>query len=358
MLPTMVMHSFDHPSTFYNSSDITPPITPLKQRIKKQLSPINVAAATAHFQDARARSQPHSPAKSPTNIRENTAWSAQDVAVDALETPPLSAASTDGEVSAPLDAVHPLFGNLAIEDEEAHDVGLRTLDWGQEQDMNFSWGDLPQQLFPALQHTPSQIGPAISLGDSPSAPPPTPQLPLKKQFTPPRKTTLYHYSTIGDSLVFFDPCPKEHAMTPPGSAGSSPTTPKAKVKRSQGRHKGNGRSTRSLTDATTRPPLRRTSPARKSIAGSRRLSTRLTTTATSSSSRAEPRMDVDNIFSAPRGEMTGHSGFIMEDADDSGEDRDGISAFQPLAPTAEGSRRILLPTLAAGARKPFGTTLG
>ncbi|KAG9002591.1 hypothetical protein FRB93_011465 [Tulasnella sp. JGI-2019a] len=378
----MATPSFDHSYppfySHYNVDDITPPITPLKQRIKKQLSPINVAVATAHFQDARSRS--NSPVKAPdvetgsNNInpvdKHSNGWRSFDPAMeDGLETPPLSAASTSGEVSGPLDAIHPLFSDLSVNCVEV-DSGTEPslLIWDHEQELGHPSSGPLRALHLARQPTPQllPITTQVERGtdDSPRAPPPTPLLPSGEQFTPPRQTTdLYHYSTSGDSLVFFNSRPEENLVATASDATTCPssTTMEAKAKRSQGRRKGKGRSI-TAGHATWSPlhasPPRRTSPARTSITGSRRLLTKLPPISGSSSpSRGNALIHVEDVFSSSRAQLMGQSDVVMEDADD---ERDSGEEHEVITSEPQQDEGLSRPLFAqtSGTRKPFGTTLG
>lgn len=231
------MQANDITTSWFNQlQHITPPITPLKSRRKKEVSPINVQVATAHFRDTW---------RTPPKRQDDFSLD-----IDALDTPPLSAASTSGEASAPLDVVHPLFGNLTPNEPPT----CKVVGDGESERS-------PLEELPSLHLPPSDSdlidvftsACALSHPHSPSSfIPPSPLPPSTDAFMP--STDQYHYTTSNDTLHFFT-----SDSGPSSQPSSSPaTTPRIK-KRSRTRRSGR---TRVLGDSPRRTTPTRPSPGR------------------------------------------------------------------------------------------------
>lgn len=239
--------------------DITPPITPLKSRRNKVVSPLNIEAATAHFRDAWTFTPP----------RDH-----DDLSLDALDTPPLSAASTSGELSAPIDAIHPLFGLNHREDVDdtmkdiQGAIGMMGLVDGSSQSAPFA-GDV-------IGH-PS--GSDSLIFDNAPAIPPTPLLPSHSEFSPPRLLKQYQCSAPSDILTLERPT-ETRDSTPTSSSFS---TPKANKKKRKTRRSGKARA---LGTKVAPSPLR-ASPSRQSSPSSSGLTV------------AGYEADFDDVFTAP-----------------------------------------------------------
>ncbi|KAG9005056.1 hypothetical protein FRB90_010555 [Tulasnella sp. 427] len=217
--------------------DITPPITPLKSRRRQhpggksvELTPINVGLAQNHFKDAWAPMRV--PSLSPPVM------DSIDSSFDSLDTPPLSAVSssstgTGGGLTTPLDAVHPLFGRMSLEEEGLLGrVGMFGEAFNardeEEEDVFSSMRMGPAKGLLFLNPAPTSSSTTFT---SPMIVPPTPLLSSSSStFSPPPDpfafpdiqvdTAPYSYAPSTDSINFFNPSP------PPASSQASPRTPK------------------------------------------------------------------------------------------------------------------------------------
>ncbi|KAG8913965.1 hypothetical protein FRC01_004292, partial [Tulasnella sp. 417] len=237
-------------SPFDQHIDITPPITPLKSRrnCKKDLTPINVGLAQNHFKDAWSlafRPPSLSPQPRPSSSSPVAASADLDSSFDSLDTPPLSAASSSlstaglgagggggGGLTTPLDAVHPLFGQLSLGSGAGLDPFLSgSTGEGGKLVLTGSFafeGTEDGDVFGSMPTRGLLFNPPTSSATSNSLNiiPPTPLL-SSSTFSPPANpfsfdmdTAQYSYAPSTDSLV----SPPPLSSSPKTPTKSSPTS--------------------------------------------------------------------------------------------------------------------------------------
>ncbi len=184
-------------SPFYNDNNITPPITPSKppktplKRQNKELSPINVQAASAYFREQ-------------WTFRNSPPETQDETMIDGLETPPLSSATTSCDLSTPFDAIHPLFSHLSL--------GTPSSEYGGAADSPFF--NRPGDLW-LTPPTPLMSDNCLAFSQ------PTSSSALQ-EYPVPSNNPQYQYAAQSDVLHFSEATSTEDPASSPSTPSSTP----------------------------------------------------------------------------------------------------------------------------------------